>query len=312
MTIGRCFFYLSILLTGLACESPVDLDIEDSEDSLVIYSLFSSDEPQFLNHLNVEVYKTKGIFEDDNPSFVEDAEVKLKIAEDVVETLDLTSLQSQFFYTINKKLEEGKFYEINVSKLGFPSVFARSYIPIGVNILDLEYHDLEKKPSIYLDQDEYNFKMTFEIEDNEETDDYYHIIAWFYRPPHPDFPLYYYTIGFDPEQELNDPDINIVNSATDFFGAYVKDDSFNGQRKQFDFDMRFLLNSNLSPKDIMIDVELRTVSEDYYRFHQEAHRLNNSGDDPFFTDPGTISNNVENGYGIFAGFSSRRTTKSLE
>lgn len=314
MTLGRYSFIFLILLTSFSCQEPVDLDIEVSDDSLVIYSLFSSDEPNILSHFDVEVYESKGILEDETPTFVEDAEVKIRLSEDQEgETLALTSLFNHTFYRSEGKPEEGKYYEIEAAKVGYPTVFAKSFVPLGVNILNPEISNFTNKQSIYLGNLEHRFNLTFEIQDYEEFNNYYHLLVYYRRKAlGPDTPILNHTVGFDSSQQLKDPDIMIINEANEFFGAHIKDDHFNGERKTFDFDLRFLLDENLRLQDLELEIELRSVSEDYYRFYQEANRLIHTGDNPFFSDAGTISNNIENGYGIFAGYSVRRHVTTIE
>lgn len=310
----RYFFILTVFFTSIGCESPVEVDFEDEENDLVVYSLFSSDEPNILTHFDVEIYSTKSVFENDDPVFVEDANVKLKVSDDNEETLSLTNVFEHLIYRADKKPEEGKYYDLCVEKLGFKTVKSRSFVPKGVNILELNYDNITgKADKVYPGFNEYNFNVNFEIEDPEDSKNYYHLLVWYMRPfTQPDWDLDYFSVGFDDVDILKEPGITIINEANDFYGAHIKDDNFNGERKSFDFNMKFLLDERLGPEDVNIEVELRTVSEDYYRFHQEAHRLSKAGSNPFLNDPGTISNNIENGFGIFAGYATRRVRKEFK
>jgi hypothetical protein len=56
-------------------------------------------------------------------------------------------------------------------------------------------------------------------------------------------------------------------------------------------------------------VYLKSLEEDYYQYEKSKHLYyeNGDGDDPF-TEPVLIYSNVENGLGVFGGFSSDTTS----
>ena len=49
-------------------------------------------------------------------------------------------------------------------------------------------------------------------------------------------------------------------------------------------------------------VELRTITQEYYKYHSSLARQLIVRQDPF-AEPVTIYNNIEGGYGNFSGFS---------
>jgi hypothetical protein len=57
-------------------------------------------------------------------------------------------------------------------------------------------------------------------------------------------------------------------------------------------------------------VELRTITEEYYKYHSSLARQIIVRDDPF-AEPVTIFNNIEGGYGNFSGFSPNISSSDL-
>ncbi|MEO0338437.1 MAG: DUF4249 family protein, partial [Bacteroidota bacterium] len=85
-------------------------------------------------------------------------------------------------------------------------------------------------------------------------------------------------------------------------GVLLEDTPFNGEIKTYTvpIDVEISPDSELPGKII---AELRTVSEEYFLFYSTVSRQVNA-QELNFTEPVIIFNNIENGRGIFAGFSS--------
>jgi hypothetical protein len=86
-------------------------------------------------------------------------------------------------------------------------------------------------------------------------------------------------------------------------GVLFEDASFNGRRVSFSFPMQ----TRLKGRELFgqLFVELRTISEDYYRFYSSVGRQQDNPGPPY-SEPVIVFTNVEDGRGIFAGYNSAR------
>lgn len=309
LNLHKLLFLLSLGLI-FSCETVVDLDI-DEEPELVIHSLFTpGDLNNPNNHFDVRVLETKSILDDNELEHVELAEVIINpIDDDVDELVSLLAIELPNFrrYRTNAGPKEGVTYELNVFKEGYNPVIATSFVPHGVNIENLKFEDIEILPHQILPGElEYTFNLQFEIQDDIEEENYYHLVIFrVIGRPTPNSEEGRVTIAFDERTSVNDPSVEIVNNNRVFFGAHISDETFNGQKKKFDLNMIFRKLDIPWDNDVMVEAQLRTVSKDYYRYQIEGARFTNNGTNTFFNDQTTISNNIENGFGLFAGYSIR-------
>jgi hypothetical protein len=98
-------------------------------------------------------------------------------------------------------------------------------------------------------------------------------------------------------------DATIINANTSlvFFGAHFDNSTFEEATHKLNFDIGFSLHDDDYPTSLRI--ELRSVSEQYHNYFVEGYRLSQAGNNQFFSSPNSISNNIEGGFGVFAGYS---------
>lgn len=315
LNLHKLLFLLSLGLI-FSCETVVDLDI-DEEPELVIHSLFTPgalDNPN--NHFDVRVFETKSILDNNDLEDVDEAEVSISPSDDEESILSFLAIElPSFRYRSMSGPKEGVSYELNVFKEGFNPVVANSYVPHGVTIENLKFKDIEVLPhQVYPGELEYTFNVQFEIQDDIEEENFYHLTLFRVneRAGAPSSRDQFITISYDERNSVNDPSVTIVNNNRVFFGAHITDETFNGQKKKFDFDMIFRKVDIPWDNDVVVEAQLRTVSRDYYRYQIEGARFTDNGSNTFFNDQTTISNNIENGYGLFAGYSIRTSRADLE
>ncbi len=318
MTIYLRNLFLFISLASIfSCESVVKLDIEE-DSHLVIQSLFTPGNINIdqNNLFEVRVSETVSVLEKNKLDYLTTAEVTIKPFDQELEVLSLLSLEIPSYKTRISGPEEGRSYELFVSNEGHESILAKSYVPFGVEIENMTFKNIDSYPHEFLPDETTNkFNIQFEIQDDIEENNFYHLLIW--RVKESDLigdnaKSTLYGVGFDEEKTKHDPSVQIVNSNVAFYGAYINDELFNGEKKKLDFDMVFTKWDTPWPENIKIEAELRTVSEEYFRFHTEGARYTNNGNNTFFNDQSLVSNNIENGYGIFAGYALRTNRQDLK
>jgi len=94
-----------------------------------------------------------------------------------------------------------------------------------------------------------------------------------------------------------------TTSASDNFGfdapvSQFSDVRFDGQRTRFSFRN---IEAYIPTNDFELELEVRFVSEEYYNYFTSYDKYNyNQGN--FLAEPVIVFNNIENGYGVFAGY----------
>jgi len=200
--------------------------------------------------------------------------------------------------------KDGYTYHLKVEHDDYPTVTATSFVPSITKMSNVEVSDFKKSRENQLPGfTNYFSQASIEVEDNSSVENHYHLLVWLGFPNGSG--IDYFPIFLDDEvlQEQLGADATIINESNSrvFFGAHFDDKEFSGNTQKLNFDISFSLHDSENPVEIKI--ELRSVSKDYYKYFVEGYRQSQAGANPFFVQSDNISNNVENGFGVFAGYS---------
>lgn len=324
----------SFLCFFSACEKEVDIDIPQLSSKLVIISNISgSNEGHVFNssHLfsrdsvmRVTVSRTGTALSTsgDTLIYVPDAVVELYSGTQFLErltyhplTADEKSLGFNPYYEAESfRLSAGETYNLEVSAPNFTPVTAEAYIPAIVS---------ETRTSIFISETttsngfkDVAFTLSLEIDDLPGIKNYYHLnlyqvvdlsrinvitgeVSW--TPVLMDDPLTFSLQNNDQE----------VLPYIDNRGVLIRDDSFDGDTGIFIFEGNFRYNPQSERLGDFI-IELRNTSKDYYLYHSSLARQVRvqSGFDAI-SGPVVLHNNIDNGFGIFAGYTPAFTTIDL-
>ncbi len=303
------FLLLSILSTiGLfSCEEPLELEVNE-DARLVVISHFTQEKD-----LQVYVSKTKSVQDTKDAEFVTNATVMVFTGNELVEILELVSDSGQPFYK-SKNLAPiiGETYTIIVSAPGFTSVTATSSIPATVPIQSVDFSPVFKGRGT--NDLSINFKIAVTFSDPVEIRNFYHLV--FYQE------LQSYSLDSNGDTILS-PNVTLVRPQRidldnasqplvkhfDNGSFLIKDESFNGSKVTFYLNGDYSLNaSQYIPGNFL--VELRSVSEAYYNYHLSITRQSNPKNGPL-SEGVYVDDNIENGEGIFAGYSTSVNSSDL-
>ncbi|MAT55808.1 MAG: hypothetical protein CMN32_15125 [Saprospirales bacterium] len=295
------FVFLSFLLFT-ACEEPLEFDLND-EERLVIYSNFSNQQT-----LEVFVSKTRSVLNTEPTTFLEDATVMVFVDNELVEILQAmpaseTGDKPPFYKTLKLKPEVGVVYTIKVSVPGFDPVTATNSIPPSVPIESVDYSNTGQTE--VNESKNVKFDVAVSFIDPADEENYYHLVFLQKLTP--------YTVSPSGDTILSEVVINApltvfpsnldmpVTGYYDHRSFLIKDRFFNGEKLRLNFwGMYDYDPGKYLPGDFVI--ELRTVSEAYYLYHITLSRQINT-ENPL-SEGVVVYDNVENGEGIFAGYSS--------
>ena len=292
-----CFYFLT------SCEKVVEFDFKDQEQ-LVVFSNFSNQ-----NDLEVLVYTTRSrLSPTDSTRFLTDATVMVFSEGQLLELLELVPGNPEdksppYYRSKSLVPQAGKIYSIKVSVPGYDPVTATNSIPESVPIQSVQFsNDMIKG----LEEESYfNFQVGVTIQDPAETVNFYHVIF------HQELIPYVVTetgdtikgnVFFTKPDQLtlgeNTPAVKYFDGKS----LLAKDETFNGKEMTFSVQGNYTFNPHQHLPGRFL-VELRTVSEAYYYYHTTLTIQHEASENPL--SPGVVVfDNIDNGVGIFAGYSS--------
>lgn len=291
MRINRLIGFAALLVFA-ACETVVEFEL-DGVPQLTIISQLTPDAEQ-----RVYVYATQS--PSDTSSFYTPENLIVGITElDTDSAINLTMgiENNKSYFTIPQGfLKAGYQYSITAFAPGFEIVQATTRIPKPSTISNLAIKDVVIEQSDAHDFKKIiHYKLSFDI-DHFESNRYYHLI--FYNAYEGKEKLFI----LEPESSDEIPFIRHYEH-----GVLIdKNDLEIGAPLTFTFKDWVVDGNRL----LRVYVELRTITEGYYKYHSSLTRQLSISQDPF-AEPVTIFNNIEGGYGNFSGFSPNITSSDL-
>lgn len=275
---------LGLLISG--CESVLELPTNNFPKLTIISQLSSS------GWQSQKVYVFASQSPSDSSSFITPANLDVEVTEletDYSIRLIPSSEGGESFFGFPKDfLKQGFSYTISAYAPGFESVRATTIIPKPSTISNLEISNVRIEPST---KNEFKSIVRYTLEFNIDhfgSNQYYHLV--FYNQYEGSNNAYLLN------PELSDDQPFLPNYD---FGVLVdKADLVPGAPLTFNFVDWVVGDNNLK----RVFVELRSITEEYYKYQSSLARQLIVRQDPF-AEPVTIFNNIEGGYGNFSGFS---------
>ncbi len=293
-------FTLGLMIVGLAsCEQPVSLDIDEPDPQLVVISNFTDSK-----EMQVRVSKTRSVLDSGAPVYLTEADVRLYEEETFIQRLQLVNGKGEtppYYTTVDFEADFDVTYTIKVAANGFEPIEAISRVPSKIDIQSLKVSNylIEKDPE---GEANYRFAVTIGFTDPPLVNNYYHLNL------HQQ--IYHFTLEerdtlfgnseFFPIQFNQIIDDNFVLAYFDG-GVLFEDTPFNGNIVSYTFPISFTLPADEKVPGKLL-VELRSVSEEYYRYQRSLSQQQANPGAPF-AEPVGLYNNIINGQGIFAGYS---------
>ena len=246
---------------------------------------------------NIHVYSSKSPL--DSSQFYSPYNIRVEITEiesQTTLTLDSFRVGNKVKFDVPAGfLKAGFSYAIEASAPGFEPVHATTAIPEPSTISDLTIKNIEIKPS---EKHEFKSIVRYTLEfniDHQLLNRYYHLV--FYNQYSTDSTLFH----IDPE--LSDEEPFIRHYA---YGILIDKQDLPPGPLTFNFVDWVVENESLRT----VYVELRSISEEYYKYHSSLARQVIVRQDPF-AEPVNIFNNIDGGYGNFSGFSPAISSSDL-
>lgn len=297
---------LATTLCIFACEEPVELGLPQEEAKLGIISEFAPDRP-----FEVTVTNSISSISSAPIGFLVNATVTIFEGEKEFELLQLTRSDDDetppYFFSRSKASSTmNEEYHIAVEAPGYPTARASDIIPDQTPIDVFEVENFQKRS----EQAGYDLEVDFQFTPLPEHN-YYHLILYYERiSAFPNPPTGEILISQLDALPLDNVDGNPLYQNHFLRGILLKASDFNAATA------KIALKTTVYPGqafqvDQNVIAELRTVSEDYYRFHSTFTR-HLSQQDSIVGQAIVLHNNIENGLGTFAAYNYVQDTISLE
>jgi len=309
---------LAIALSVYSCKmkKKIDIDIPDTERHIVVNGIMTKD-----SLIKVRISKSQGIFENKKIEYLSSAKANLYKDNEFIEEMQHNDLG---FYKSTIYPEIGVNYKINVEYNNLKPVNAKAILLEPIKIVKVDtnmqisyayYYDKEKKK---YETDEnaknYEIKYKIKIKDKIGTNDFYFLAISISEPVYDYEPPYSFLKYNEVSQIFNTNDPVINKNEQEFmlngnYGVTFSDEMF--KNSEYTLNLSSSIYKDVyENNDIYIIVKLMTISQDIYRYII-SHNLNEQiGDDPF-AQPVQVYSNVENGLGLFSGYTLDADTLTL-
>ncbi|MCZ8214981.1 MAG: DUF4249 domain-containing protein, partial [Cyclobacteriaceae bacterium] len=285
-----------VLLSG--CYSDTVVELPDNKPLVVI----NSDNFQPDSTWSVELTKSVSFYYSSGNLYINNANVKIVDEQGTITQLSPIILQDRTVYKSDQRPLKNKLYTIKVEAPGFPITSATSKIPEPVQITKIEIDStffIEQKQAVAQNPD-YNVDASKPMQCK----------IFFNDPAHE---ANYYAVRLYVEGEIQyTNDAGETVTKTKFFeyplvepetynpASLLTDDTkFNGLQYALQFNIPFHLFFNPVGN---LQIVLTSLSSDRYNYMQSVKLQNTNKHDPF-AQPVIIHNNIQNGLGLFGGFS---------
>ncbi len=310
----RVLFSLFVVLS-LGCETIVEIDAPEYDSKPVVTSFFTPDTPW-----SVTLHQSLGANEklDVATEFITDATVKILNGSS---TIDILRYGGKGKYMSSSGVEplEGMMYTLRVDFPKKPSIEAVSMAPLSVDISDYSIESLPPSSEfidLIDDLSRYQLRVVF----SDRTGlNYYRIGIYRYRSvfrreeTDPDsiyqrLTLNDYNLGWSCGY-VDDIDVAVdpVNGGGGSIGQIaceefvVTDRLFDGKSYSWS-GITYNLSRNSGRNELLLIIS--SLSEDYYEYLKSLER--NEFYDPLIEEPFPMYSNVNDGLGVFAGYTNTR------
>lgn len=286
----RVIFLLCLTIVFSSCTKVIDIETPDHDSKLVINSLFKGGERLSLNiseSTSISGSIPPGVFDSYISIYRNDTLVQIANSTDSIFYSNIVPVQNNH-------------YSIEISSPGFETVIATDSLPSRVRVSKIESTDIE-----WVDDIGMKYKLIrIEFTDTDTSDNYFELKLRV-RFSYPDDSPYGFShiIEIANIGGIHDPVLDDSWSLYGYSGGFLFTDKLFKNNKCNIEVFAGVLNNEAEEYQLLVD--LNTVSEPYYNFKKKLGMYMKSADENILTsvsDPVELFTNIENGYGVFAGY----------
>ncbi len=297
MKTKQLFLFAVLLIFGfIACETTEKIDNFPLRPSKLVVNCFFAPDSTW----EFQVSKSLSVLDNADIKFINNATIKIFKDSELIETITEQD-DDKWYRTENNLPEMGKEYSIEVSSPDYGSrLIAEDYVPQAIPVSDASIvitdSSFYESPDYSWGNIEGNFNIKFS--DPAQIDNYYQLSVFYFDTVftnYEDSSEYYISkrvlsISSDDAAIVNDRDYNNNLLLTDNF--------FDGQNYQ----LKVNFEDWNARREKQYYIEFVSLNRSGYLYRRTIDDYNQSQNDPF-SEPVQVYCNIENGYGIFSGYS---------
>lgn len=293
----------------MACETVVEVDVPREAPKLVANAFINPD-----SLISVRVSKSKFVLDNAPLRTVDHANVSIFENDELKEQL---AFLGEGLYSASFKPSEGKAYTLRIAADGFESIEATTFIKNPVPIQEIQYDTISEEAGSSCIGDDCtifyytNFKLNLKLNDPADEENFYEVevfkkgiqVIYNYDSVGNYYPvdsIIYYQPVYLSSEDPAVSDLEFEFEGEGYYGETLlfSDEIFNGKS----YMLNFKTNDYSTDTEELI-VTLKSLDEARYRYLRSKELQNWNEGNPF-AEPVNVYNNIENGYGIFGGYSS--------
>jgi len=293
-----------VMLVLNSCEKVIDINIPDSERKIVINSIIHPGSEVVVN-----ASRSLSVMEDNNFVFLDDATISLY--EDDQSVGNLNFFADGLYYLPDFHPSVNKTYRIEASSPNLQSVSATTTIP-GLAVMGeldtLTIADEWGGESLRVgytiaDPGQEKNRYALAITATHKVFDWVKMVKLDSLTTYPVY-FEFLTSGTDGLQNRI-----IDDNSTVYFGGkvFITDALFNGL--EFDVELTMGKFSFAGADTVLLDIAVEHVDEAYYLYALSSQHYRRSNGNPF-AEPVSVYTNIDEGFGIFSGYTT--VSRSLE
>lgn len=296
---------------SFSCQKLLEIPIPNFENKMVVNGFITSD-----TTIQIRLSTTSRLNTNET-QLVDDANIVLKQNNVAVDTFKNSG---DGYYSTNVKVQKGITYKLEINHWHFGNISATTSIPQSININNISQEDF----AILLENNEFDGDVrlpanlfTFTIIDPANEKNYYELTI--YTKQSFQDSLSNKIMILSPFSYMNEI---IKEDILDYTPQVIvfSDSLFNGQSKKFDF--LYIPNwlgmwgtNNYTYGKYRLIYRIRSISKEMYLYRKWLikHQYNQQSDDiTKYADPVQMWTNINNGYGVFAGYLEIKDTIFVE
>ncbi len=284
------FIALYILIGLTACETVIEIDIPTGKPFIVANSFFNAD-----SSWSVELFYSRHILDDSFFRPVEDATVTILAPEGLEIPLAKDEEKPGLYVNTEQKPLINVEYTLQIQKDGYETVTSTSKLPVPVPIKRVEF---ENTTGLSDTNENLTAKVIFDDPAGQNFYELY-VMALFdyYYVNFQDDTIHQYSYR---KVYLETTDNTLVDNSWNNGSLIFRDILFNNSEAGINLKFSNYYYNNIDIK--RLDFYLISQSREYYLYNETANLQDYNSGDPF-AQPVQVYNNIQNGKGIFAGYS---------
>ena len=288
---------IAILFIFSSCEKKLDIDLPESEKKIVVNGIVNPD-----SLMKVRISKSMNVLDNGKIQYLSDATVKLFKDDTFLENLN--NMDSGYFQS-SVVPEINSDYKLTVDYSGLTSVNANIKLQDAVEIMsidtvsEIQINDFWETKIMHFD---------IKIKDDAEKEDFYFLSLRAMIPVYEFIDTTLLIVGYEEGNMYFNSEDPILRNSESFTldgmqGIVFSDEMFNGVEYTFDIEHYIDKYEDIGENDLstMYYVKLLTITEDVFNYITSYNLNQYTQYDPF-AQPVQILSNVENGLGLFSGY----------